>query len=63
MSFPTYRYLGDRWTSEKWRGALCEAVRRTDGKCIRGRNGSMLVRFLESGEELIVVARRLRKLN
>ena len=62
MTFPTYRYLGDRWTSDEWKGMLCEAVRRPDGKCIRGRNGSMMVRFLQSGEERIVVGRRLRKI-
>ena len=60
-AFPTYLYLGDGWTAAEWKGARCEAVRRADGKCIRGRNGSMLVRFLDSGQERIVVARRLRK--
>jgi hypothetical protein len=36
-----YRYLGDRNTCEQLKGKFCNAVRRADGKCIRGRNGSM----------------------
>lgn len=56
-----YVYLGDRLTAGYLRGGVCEAVRRTDGKCIRGRNGSMLVRF-EWGETAVVMGRLLRKL-
>lgn len=56
----TYRYLGDRWTRPELKGARCSAVRRTDGRCIRGRNGSMLVQF-ENGETHVVVGRLLRK--
>jgi hypothetical protein len=55
-----YQYLGDRLTLEELRGARCRAVRRPDGKCIRGR-GNMVVEF-ESGLRCVVVARRLRKL-
>jgi hypothetical protein len=36
------------------------AVRRADGKCIRGKNGSMLVQF-EDGRKMVVVGRLLRK--
>lgn len=57
----TYRYLGDRFTDEKLRGAICEAVRRKDGKCIRGKNGSMLVEF--NGKKVNVIGRLLRKVN
>jgi hypothetical protein len=57
-----YVYLGDRWTDPRLRRARCTAVRRTDGKCIRGRNGAMLVRF-ENGELHVVVGRLLRKVN
>lgn len=57
----TYRYLGDRWTRADLKGAHCDAVRRPDGKCIRGRNGSMLVRF-QSGDDAVVIGRLLRKL-
>lgn len=57
---PEYRYLGDRLTDATLKGALCEAVRRTDGKCIRGRNGNMLVRF-EDGRLAVVLGRLLRK--
>lgn len=56
----TYRYRGDRFTAAEFRGATCHAVRRADGKCIRGRNGNMLVRFL-SGRLSVVLARQLRK--
>ena len=55
----TYRYLGDRWTRPGLKGARCTAVRRADGKCIRGRNGSMLVEF--NGLRHIVPGRLLRK--
>lgn len=55
----TYRYVGDRWTRPELRGARCEAVRRPDGKCIRGKNGSMLVLF-DTGAH-VVIGRLLRK--
>jgi hypothetical protein len=57
-----YVYLGDRLTRPELRGARCRAVRRRDGKCIRGRNATMLVEF-EGGLRCVVLARRLRKLN
>ena len=57
----TYRYLGDRHTAPELRGALCQAVRRPDQKCIRGRNGSMLVEFLSTQQQAVVVGRLLRK--
>lgn len=54
-----YVYRGDRLTDPALRGAWCEAVRREDGRCIRGRNGNMLVRF---GDRLAIVpARHLRR--
>lgn len=55
----TYRYLGDKFTSPELKGGLCKAVRRADGKCIRGKNGSMLVEF-EFGKA-VVIGRLLRK--
>ena len=51
-------YLGDRSTSVLYRGRKCKAIRRKDGKCLRGKNGSMLVSF--DGTEVIVQARLLR---
>ena len=54
-----YIYLGDRNTGESLRGKACSAVRR-NGKCIRGRNGSMLVEF-EDGKKMVIVGRLLRK--
>lgn len=56
---PEYTYLGDRHTSTAFKGQPCSAVRRPDGKCIRGRNGSMLVCFW--GVNVVVLARLLRK--
>lgn len=55
-----YTYTGDRNTDKKYRGATCEAIRNSSGKCIRGRNGNMLVRFSD-GAAAVVVARLLRK--
>lgn len=54
-----YTYLGDRLSNR--RGHRCQAVRNAAGKCIRGRNGNMLVQF-ENGERVVVVARLLRKI-
>lgn len=55
----TYRYLGDRLTDPALKGARVHAVRRPDGKCIRGR-GSMLV-VTDDGRRIVVIARLLRK--
>lgn len=54
-----YIYLGDRNTDVALRRQACSAVRRA-GKCIRGKNGSMLVQF-EDGTKRVVVGRLLRK--
>jgi hypothetical protein len=54
-----YIYLGDRLTDQRYKNKLCRAVLRADGKCIRGRNGSMLVNF--DGVKVVVPARLLRK--
>jgi len=56
-----YLYLGDRNTDDLLKKTLCKAVRRTDGKCIRGKNGSMLVQF-EGDKKSVVVGRLLRKI-
>jgi hypothetical protein len=54
-----YIYLGDRYTDASLRKKTCRAVRR-NGKCIRGKNGSMLVCF-EDGMLHVVSGRLLRK--
>lgn len=54
-----YTYLGDRHTDQVFKGKTCTAVRRPDGKCIRGANGNMLVSF--DGVKVVVLARLLRK--
>lgn len=59
MSFE-YVYLGDRTTAQLYKGKKCKAVHRADGKCIRGRNGNMLVSFDE--KQVVVQARLLRKI-
>jgi hypothetical protein len=55
-----YKYLGDRFTDPQFKGKTCQAVRRQNGKCIRGKNGSMLVAF--DGRPVVVIARLLRKI-
>jgi len=56
-----YIYLGDRFSAAWCKGKPCTAVRRsTTGKCIRGRNGNMLVSF--NGIQVVVLARCLRKI-
>jgi hypothetical protein len=55
----TYRYIGDRLTDISLKGKMCKAVKNEKGKCIRGRNGTMLVSF--DGLKTTVIARLLRK--
>lgn len=55
-----YTYLGDRHTGQLFKGKPCTAVKRADGKCIRGKNGNMLVEF--DGKKVVVIARLLRKI-
>lgn len=57
---PDYKYIGDKITGPKFKGQPCSAVRRPDGKCIRGKNGNMLVEF--EGRKVVVIARLLRKI-
>lgn len=57
-----YTYIGDRMTDPELKGQFCSAVLRDDGKCIRGRNGSMLVQF-DSGRTAVVIGRLLRKVS
>lgn len=56
-----YIYLGDRLTRPELRRMPCRAVRRSDGKCIRGRNGNMLVEFGGVGK-CVIIGRLLRKI-
>ncbi|MEI6949017.1 hypothetical protein V9K67_17660 [Paraflavisolibacter sp. H34] len=56
-----YIYRGDRHTDPVYKGKRCAAVLRPDGKCIRGKNANMLVRF-EDGRPAVVLARQLRKI-
>ena len=56
-----YCYLGDRNTDLALVGQECHAVVDAKGKCIRGRNGAMLVRF--GAKKVVVLGRRLRKIH
>ena len=57
-----YIYHGDKLAKlYKWAKQQCKAVRRKDGKCIRGKNSNMLVEF-EDGTKVVVLARLLRKI-
>jgi hypothetical protein len=57
-----YIYLGDRLTDPALRGMPCDPVLNAAGKCIRGRNGSMLVAGSD-GRRWVVIGRLLRKQN
>jgi hypothetical protein len=61
MYLMEYSYLGDRNTDPLYKKMPCSAIRNAKGKCIRGRNGNMLVLFSD-GRKAVVVARLLRKL-
>ena len=50
---------GDRNTATFLKGKFCSAIR-LRGKCIRGKNGNMLVKF-ENEKFHVVLARLLRK--
>lgn len=56
-----YLYRGDRLTSPDLKNKPCNAVRKPNGKCIRGRNGNFLVEF-EDGTRCVVLGRLLRKI-
>ncbi len=56
-----YTYLGDRLTAPHLKNQPCTAVRNSRGKCIRGRNSTMLVEFETQGRH-VVLARLLRKI-
>lgn len=56
-----YIYHGDKHTDPKYKKKPCKAVKRADGKCIRGRNSNMLVEF-ETGDVVNICARLLRKI-
>lgn len=57
-----YVYRGDRLAKlGPYAGRTCRGVLQLNGKCIRGKNGNMLVDF--DGTKVVVLARQLRKLN
>jgi hypothetical protein len=56
-----YIYHGDKLTDPLFKKKPCSAVRRSDGKCIRGANSNMLVQF-EDGTRVVILARLLRKI-
>ena len=56
-----YIYRGDRYTDVKYKMQPCQPVLTSTGKCIRGKNGNMLVSF-QSGT-VVVIARQLRRLD
>ena len=56
-----YLYRGDRYTDDKYKLQPCSPVLSNTGKCIRGRNGNMLVSF--SSGTVVILARQLRRLD
>jgi len=56
-----YLYRGDRLTDVKYKMQPCLSVLSNKGKCIRGKNGNMLVSF--SSGSCNVLARQLRRLD
>ena len=65
MSKTIYIYHGDKMAKALRSPFLkqkCTAIRKENGKCIRGRNSNMLVEF-QGGKKVVVLARMLRKLS
>lgn len=56
-----YIYHGDKLTCPTLRKKPCKAIKKENGKCIRGKNSNMLVAF-ENGVKVVVMARMLRKI-
>ena len=56
-----YLYRGDRYTDDKYKFQPCLPVLSNTGKCIRGKNGNMLVSF--QSRSCIVLARQLRRID
>ncbi len=56
-----YAYLGDTMTAQHLKHWRCHAILQPNGKTIRGKNGSMLVRFGNT-EQAVVLGRLLRKI-
>jgi len=57
-----YIYKGDRLTNADFKNKHCVAIKKDDGKCIRGKNGNMLVYFPGLKIKAIILAKRLRKI-
>lgn len=55
-----YTYLGGCGTRPELIGVRCDPVRRADGKCIVSQRMATALVQLASGEEHIVLRRRLR---
>jgi hypothetical protein len=56
-----YIYRGDRYTDVQYKMQPCLPVLTSTGKCIRGKNGNMLVSF-QSGT-VVILARQLRRID
>ena len=56
-----YLYRGDRYTDDKYKLQPCSPVLSNAGKCIRGKNGNMLVNFVSG--TVVILARQLRRLD
>lgn len=56
-----YLYRGDRYTDDKYKLQPCSPVLSNEEKCIRAKNGNMLVSF-QSGT-VVILARQLRRLD
>jgi hypothetical protein len=56
-----YIYRGDRLTDNQYRMQPCNPILNAKGKCIRGKNGNMLVQF--SSGNCVVLARQLRRID
>lgn len=57
-----YTYLGDKLTDPTLKGQSCTAMLQPNGKCVRGKLGTMLVVF-DSGRVANVIGRLLRKVS
>ena len=56
-----YLYRGDRYTDSLYKMQPCLPVLSNAGKCIRGKNGNMLVSFAPG--TVVILARQLRRID
>jgi hypothetical protein len=62
MDFPKYVYRGDKLTDASFKNVVCEAIRRSDGRCITSKKATILLKREIDGLTFVGLRRQLRKI-